>query len=262
MHHHSRATPVIARSEATKQSRTTSRPSQAALDCFAALAMTSNLILALRFFVRAPSFAQAIPKNFAASRPSSDQSGSGSAGVITIRHGARKNGRKDEKEAERRETRSQRPRLAGTGRALRSALASRRSTAALARGTAGPQGSASGHASRDSPERSILNGRPNRGAEILRVSTGVTRAGKTKRNNEALSQFSEHLARRSLCRQDDARAARVRRGRTLRPRAPQLAPPALVTGRPPFQEERAEVLLVRRTARFQDIPPAAAIPLI
>jgi len=59
------------------------------------------------------------------------------------------------------------------------ALACRRSTAALARETAGPQGSASGHASGDSPGRSILYGRPNRGAETLRFSAGVTRAGKT-----------------------------------------------------------------------------------
>ena len=50
------------------------------------------------------------------------------------------------------------------------------------------------------------------------------------------SQCSEHLARRSLCRQDDARAARVRRGRTLRPQAPQPAPPAVVTGRRPFSK--------------------------
>jgi hypothetical protein len=38
------------------------------------------------------------------------------------------------------------------------------------------------------PERSILYGRSNRGAETLRVSTGVTRAD--------LSQSSEHLTRR------------------------------------------------------------------
>ena len=38
-------------------------------------------------------------------------------------------------------------------------------------------------------ERSILYGRPDRGAETLRVSTGVTRA--------RLSQSSEHLTHRS-----------------------------------------------------------------
>jgi len=163
-------------------------------------------------FCSRPEYCPSQSQNLAAPRPSSDQSGGGSAGWITIRHSARKNGRKDEKEAERRETRSQRPRLAGTGRALRSALASRRSTAALARETAGPQGSASGHASGDSAGRPVLDGRPNRGAETSRCSTGVTRA--------VLSPSSEHLTRRSLCRQGDARAARVRRGRTLRPRAP------------------------------------------
>ena len=56
------------------------------------------------------------------------------------------------------------------------ALACRRSTLALARETVGPQGSASGHASWDSPERSVRYGRPNRGAETSRRSTGVTRA--------------------------------------------------------------------------------------
>ena len=50
-----------------------------------------------------------------------------------------------------------------------------------------------------SPARSVLNGRPNRGAETSRVSTGVTRAGET------LSQSSEHLTHRSWCRQSDAR---------------------------------------------------------
>src|SRR5579863_627272 len=59
---------------------------------------------------------------------------------------------------------------------LRGALAFRRPTAALARETAGPQGSASGHASGDSPGRLILYGRPNRGAETLRFSAGITRA--------------------------------------------------------------------------------------
>ena len=68
---------------------------------------------------------------------------------------------------------------AGAARTLRGALACRRSTAALARETAGPQGSASGHAFRDGPERSILYGRSNRGAETLRVFAGVTRAGTT-----------------------------------------------------------------------------------
>src|SRR5581483_6088044 len=57
------------------------------------------------------------------------------------------------------------------------ALACRRSTAALARETAGPQGSASGHASGDSPERSILYGRSNRGAEILRFACMIRKSG-------------------------------------------------------------------------------------
>jgi hypothetical protein len=63
------------------------------------------------------------------------------------------------------------------------------------------------------PGRSIRYGRPNRGAETSRCSAGVTRA--------VLSPSSEHLTRRSLCRQGDARAARERQRRNRRPRAPQ-----------------------------------------
>jgi hypothetical protein len=99
------------------------------------------------------------------------------------------------------------------------ALACRRSTAALARGTAGPQGSASGHAFRDSPERSILNGRPNQGAETKRLSTGVTRAA-TNPNPASTSQAGRCAGRLM------PDAARVQRGRTLRPRAPNPLPPA------------------------------------
>src|SRR5579863_7401807 len=87
-------------------------------------------------------------------------------------------------EAERRETHCLDSRRAARGAPLRGALASRRPTAALTRETAGPQGSASGHASGDSPGRLILYGRPNRGAETLRFSAGITRAGKT---NETVS---------------------------------------------------------------------------
>ncbi len=100
------------------------------------------------------------------------------------------------------------------------ALACRRSTAALARETAGPQGSASGHAFRDSPERSIRYGRPNRGAETKRISTGVTRA---ETNPSAAS--TSHAGRCAGRLMPDA--ARVRRGRTLRPRAPHPLPPAV-----------------------------------
>ncbi len=118
------------------------------------------------------------------------------------------------------------------------ALACRRSTAALARETAGPQGSASGHAFRDSPERSVLYGRSNRGAETLRFAmhdpekwmpvsrqdhaplAGVTRAGT---NPSAVStSHAGHCAGRLM-----PDAARVQRGRTLCPRAPDPLPPAL-----------------------------------
>ena len=177
-----------------KQSSTASPLAQAALDCFAEpvigprdfarvrwLAMTSSPVLALRFFLnRAPSFpANHVANGFPCAMPR--------ISLHPIR--ATKKG-----EAERRETRSNHPRRAARGAPLRDALASRRPTAALARETAGPQGSASGHASGDSPGRSILYGRLNREAETLRFSTGVTRAGKT---NERLSPYREHLAHRS-----------------------------------------------------------------
>ena len=75
---------------------------------------------------------------------------------------------------------------------------------------------------RDSPERSVLYGRSNRGAETLRVSTGVTRA-ETDTNPSAVStSHAGHCAGRLM-----PDAARVQRGRTLCPRAPDPLPPAL-----------------------------------
>jgi hypothetical protein len=98
---------------ATKQSKTAARPPQAALDCFASLAMTNFPVLALRFLF-AP---RALP--------------------TISRNGPLQRGRRS---AERRVVRdrsaqSQRCRWAGSRRAplLADALASRRSTAALAR---------------------------------------------------------------------------------------------------------------------------------
>jgi hypothetical protein len=67
-------------------------------------------------------------------------------------------------------------------RVQRDALAFRRSTAALANGTAAPKGSASGHASWDSAGAAYL-ARPNVGRTIKRCCTGVTRP--------SLSQSSE-----------------------------------------------------------------------
>ena len=123
---------------------------------------------------------------------------------------------------------------AGAARALQSALACRRSTVALARETAGPQGSASGHASGDLDGRSIRYGRPNRGAETLRCSTGVTRA--------VLSPSSEHLTCRSLCRQVDARR---------RPSAEGTNPlPASITPAPASYSSPAGVLVRKASVGF------------
>ena len=124
------------------------------------------------------------------------------------------------------------------------ALACRRSTAALARETAGPQGSASGHAFRDSPERSVRYGRPNRGAETLRVSTGVTRA---ETNPSAASTSRAGRCAGRLMPD----AARVQRGRTLRPRAPHPLPPAIRHRLASLHEERGGGASSRRAGRVK-----------
>ena len=97
---------------------------------------------------------------------------------------------KGKRTAERRvvNTRALRARGAPSG-----ALASRRPTAALARGTAGPQGSAPGHASGDSPERSIL-WTANRGEDRAHLHGRYPRR-KNQRNK--LSPYREHLTCRS-----------------------------------------------------------------
>lgn len=91
----------------------------------------------------------------------------------------------------------------------------------------------------------------------MRVFAGVTRAGTTnERPSPASTSRAGHCAGRI-----DAQAARVRRGRTLHPRAPQPAPPALVTGRRPCKGARC-TLLVRRGVWIQEIPADAVIPLM
>ena len=139
------------------------------------------------------------------------------------------------------------------------AHACRRSTAALARETAGPQGSASGHAFRDSPERSVLYGRSNRGAETLRFAVhdpvfrqdhaplaGVTRAGT---NPSAVStSHAGHCAGRLM-----PDAARVQRGRTLCPRAPDPLPPAIRHPAGVLYEERDLRLIFLVAGLCQDL---------
>jgi hypothetical protein len=161
-------------------------------------------------------------------------------------------------------------------RALRSALASRRPTAALARETAGPQGSAPGHATGDSPERSILYGRPNRGAETLRFAVhdpekwmpvfrqdhaplaGVTRAGKTNETNcprTASTSRAGHSAGRMM---PDAARERV----TNPPAGTALAPFQGVSSRRTSLRWASGGASTRRAGRIQEIPAADAIPLI
>jgi hypothetical protein len=64
----------------------------------------------------------------------------------------------------------------GAARVQRDAHAFRRSTAALAKGTIHPQGSAQAMLPETRPERPVLYGHPNLGAETSRLSTGITRA--------------------------------------------------------------------------------------
>jgi hypothetical protein len=109
-----------------------------------------------------------------------------------------------------------------------------------------------------SPERSVLYGRPNRRAETLRFAVhdperwmpvfrqdhaplaGVTRAGKTNDcPRTASTSRAGHDAGRMM-----PNAARVRRGRTLRPRAPHPLPPAVRLRLASLHEERVDVLLV------------------
>ena len=149
---------------------------------------------------------------------------------------------------------SSQPAPCGHGAPLAGALASRRPTAALARETAGPQGSAPGHASGDSPERSILYGRPNRGAETLRCSTGVTRAELELPRTVSTSRAG-HDAGRLM---PDAARERV----TNPPAGTALAPSQGVSSRRTSLRKARWSLLVRRAGGIQEIPQARAICLI
>ena len=80
-----------------------------------------------------------------------------------------------------------RERLRGRGSAPAGALASRRSTAVLAKGTFVPKAQRQAMFPATLPERLVLKARPNRWAETSRRSAGVTRAG--------LSQSSESASR-------------------------------------------------------------------
>jgi hypothetical protein len=150
------------------------------------------------------------------------------------------------------------PRRAARGALSRSALASRRPTAALARETAGPQGSASGHASGDSPGRSILYGRPYRGAETLRFSAGITRAGKTKERHCLRTASTSHTGPSAGTMMPDAARERV----TSPPAGTALAPSQGVSSRRTSLRKARCVLLVRRAGWIQEIPETRRIVLI
>ncbi len=162
----------------------------------------NNLVLAARFLIRVRAMEQAKPKTAPRSRSSSDQSGSGEPGQsrseqrpITNRKGSRTPT----------DAINQPPHLADAARALQSAHACRRSTAALAKGTFVAQGSASGQCF-PGTVRSTRSYGPPTGAKIARVSTGVTRAGKKTCPSPASTSRTGHSAGRH-----DARAAREQR---------------------------------------------------
>src|SRR5579875_1862665 len=117
----------------------------------------------------------------------------------------------------------------GRGSRLLGALACRRSTAALTRGTAHPQGcQLQAMLPRNRPERLTLYGRPNRGAEASRVSTGVTRAAPVL--VERCTSRAGHCAGRMMPEPPGDGSDEPPSAGTA------LAPPAGVTGRRPARE--------------------------
>jgi hypothetical protein len=149
-----------------------------------------------------PSYRQANRKNLAANRDlrQIDPAVEGRIHHGRARHGA-DNARK-KKEAERRKAQCHAPPRLHAARVQRDAHAFRRSTAALARGTIHPQGSASGHASWDLAGAFGPVRPPQPGSGDLALLRGRYPRRKT------CPSPAMHLARRSLCRQDDAQAAR------------------------------------------------------
>ena len=180
-------------------------------------------------FVRTQVMRQAKPKPSPQSRPSSDQSGCGEPG--SSRSGTaheRTNGKK-EKEAERRQALSATACLAASAHPAQGALACRRSTTALPLGLTHPK---------VQPGPGFAEQAPVDGGGIPPAFAPVP----------ASTSHAGHNAGRH-----DVRAARVQRGRTLCPQAPQPAPPAGVTGRRPFKQA-GYTLLVRWAGRVQEIP--------
>ena len=183
-------------------------------------------------FVRTRVVRHAIPKNDTVRRPSSEPFGRG----WSKRHHDRarctnertdgKNKRKQN--ADRRGSpcftlrRSAHP---GQG-----ALACRRSTAALPLGLLDPQGASAMLSGR----RCFAERPPHRG----RRPCASPRAGAETNPSSASTSRAGRCAGRLM-----SDAARVRRGRTLRPRAPHPLPPAVVTGWRPCTRSEAAALL-------------------
>ena len=198
-----------------------------------------------RDFCSHPSYEQATPKNLAASQPSSDQPGSGVPN--SSRSGTaheRTNGRR-KKEAERRKARSHRRtckvRRAPCGARSPSGVPLRLSPGRQLVPKAQRQATLLGRSGAFGPVRP-----PQPGGGDLAPCHGRYPRRKTKQPVPVPVSTSHagHCAGRLM-----PDAARVQRGRTLCPRAPQPAPPAGVTGRRPFKQAGC-TLLVRRGADF------------
>jgi hypothetical protein len=138
--------------------------------------------------------------------------------------------RKRKRNAERR----RHPTTAPCGAALpqRGQHASRRSTAVLARGTLVPKAQRQAMLPGTWPERSILYARPNRGAETLRCSTGVTRA--------APIPVQRSTSRTSRCAGRLMPEPPGSWGDEPKPAGTALAPPTSVTGRRPLRERDSQ----------------------
>src|SRR5579872_3949985 len=166
-----------------------------------------------------------LPKTTPRSRPSSDDPG-WKVRIITIGDGARTNGRKKEKEAERRQTRSHLLALR-QARTLQGALACRRSTAVLPLGLTHPK----------VRSRTRFRG------------IGPKMAGVSRRRQPRLQRAPRTPVIVPADMMSDT--ARAQRGRTLCSRAPHLAPASRSHRLTSLHEEREAGAFSRRARRVK-----------
>ena len=159
-------------------------------------------------------------------------------------------------EAERPETRRHNPRLAGTGRPLRGRSPLGVPLRLLPGGQLVPK--ALHQAMLRETVRSARSYGPPTGARIVRISTGVTRAGKTIETSCPRTVSTSRAGHDADRLMPDAARERV----TNPPAGTALAPSQGVSSRRTSLRKARWSLLVRRALRIQEIPAAGAIPLI